>query len=139
MRFVKLLSLSLTLAGLATAAFGQGTSRGGGPYNPSTETTMRGTVDSVKEVPSLGRAAAGLHLVLNAASGPIEVEVGPASFVKSKNITFTKGDALTVIGSKVTVTGQEVLIARAITKGDQVLTLRDEKGFPLWSGRGRGR
>jgi DNA/RNA endonuclease YhcR with UshA esterase domain len=138
MRIVKLLSLSLALAGLATAAFGQGMP-GGGPYNPSTETTMRGTVDSVKEVPSQGRAAVGLHLVLNAASGPIEVEVGSASFVKSKNITFTKGDVLTVVGSNVTVTGQEVLIARAITKGDQVLTLRDEKGFPLWSGRGRGR
>jgi hypothetical protein len=32
--------------------------------------------------------------------------------------------------------GQEVVIAREIKKGDQVLTLRDAKGFPMWSGRG---
>jgi hypothetical protein len=31
---------------------------------------------------------------------------------------------------------QDVIIAREITKGDNVLTLRDAKGFPLWSGRG---
>jgi hypothetical protein len=52
-------------------------------------------------------------------------------------VTFAKGDTLKVVGSQVTMAGQEVVIAREITKGDQVLTLRDAKGFPLWSGRGR--
>ena len=66
----------------------------------------------------------------------MEVDVGPASFVSSKNVTFAKGDALTVVGSKVTMAGQVVVIAREIKKGEQVLTLRDAKGFPLWSGRG---
>ena len=33
--------------------------------------------------------------------------------------------------------GEDVVIAREIKKGDQVLTLRDAKGFPLWSGQGR--
>jgi hypothetical protein len=74
---------------------------------------------------------------MTASSGPIEVHVGPASFVSSKNITFAKGDALTVVGSKVTMAGQDVVVAREIKKGDQVLTLRDANGFPLWSGRGR--
>jgi hypothetical protein len=41
-----------------------------------------------------------------------------------------------VVGSKVTMAGQEVVIAREIKKGDQVLTLRDAKGVPLWAGRG---
>ena len=88
-------------------------------------------------MPSQGRGGGGLHLVLTASSGPIEVHVGPASFVSSKNVTFAKGDALTVVGSKVTMAGQDVVIAREIKKGDQVLTLRDANGFPLWSGRGR--
>ena len=75
--------------------------------------------------------------MLAAPTGAIEVHVGPASFVSSKNATFTKGDALTVVGSKVTMAGKEVVIAREIKKGDQVLTLRDAKGYPLWSGRSR--
>jgi hypothetical protein len=134
MRNIKRLSLSLVIVALATVAYAQ---RGGGNYNPATEATMTGTVESVDHMPSPGRGGGGLHLKLTAPSGPIEVHVGPSSFVASKNMTFAKGDTLTVIGSKVTMSGQEVLIAREITKGDQVLTLRDAKGFPLWSGRGR--
>ena len=74
--------------------------------------------------------------MLAAPTGPIEVEVGPASFVSSKSVTFTKGDALTVIGSKVRRADHEVVIAREIRKGNPVLTLRNGNGLPLWSGRG---
>jgi hypothetical protein len=136
MRILKLLSVTIVIVGLASAVYAQGGMRGGGNYNPATETTLTGTVDSVNNVPSSGRGGGGLHLILAVPTGPIEVHVGPASFVSSKNVTFTKGDGLTVVGSKVTMAGQEVVIAREIKKGDQVLTLRDTKGYPLWSGRG---
>ena len=135
---LKFLSLTLVIAGLATTAYAQGgMHHGGRMYNPATEATVTGTVDVIKNLASPGRGGGGLHLVMSTASGPIEVRVGPASFVSSKGFTFAIGDALTVVGSKVTMAGQEVLIAREIKKGDQVLTLRDAKGFPLWSGRGR--
>jgi hypothetical protein len=137
MKTFKLLSVSIVIAGLASAVYAQGgMRRGGGNYNPATETTVTGTVDSLSNLPSPARGGGGLHLVLAAPTGAIEVHVGPASFVSSNKVTFTKGDALTVIGSKVTMAGKEVVIAREIKKGDQVLTLRDTKGFPLWSGRG---
>ena len=136
MRTLKLLSVTIVIAGLSSAAYAQAGTRQGGNYNPATETTVTGTVDEIKNLSSPGRGGGGLHLVLAAATGPIEVHVGPASFVTSKNVTFSKGDALTVIGSKVTIQGQQVMIAREVRKGDQVLTLRDAKGFPLWSGRG---
>ena len=135
MNTLKFLSLSIVVAGLTTTAYAQGGM--GGNYNLATETTLTGTVDEVKNVPASGRGGGGLHLILNASSGRIEVHVGPASFVSSKGVTFAKGDALTVVGSKVTMEGQEAVIAREIKRGDQVLTLRDAKGFPLWSGRGR--
>ena len=136
MRTLKLLFISMSIAGLASAAYAQGGMRGGGNYNPATETTLAGTVDSVNDLPSPGPGGGGLHLLLAAPAGAIDVHVGPASFVSSKKVTFTKGDALTVVGSKVTMAGKEVVIAREIKKGDQVLTLRDAKGYPLWSGRG---
>ena len=133
MKTLKVLSLSLAIASLATVAQAQNGSRN---YNPATETTMTGTVDSIKTLPSQGRGGGGLHLILAAANGPIEVHVGPVAFVSSKNMTFAKGDAVTVLGSKVAMAGQDVLIAREITKGNQVLTLRDAAGIPLWAGRG---
>jgi hypothetical protein len=74
---------------------------GGGNYNPATDTTLTGTVDEVRQMPAPGRGGGGVHLILSAAAGPVEVHVGAASFVTAKHITFAKGDALTVVGSKV--------------------------------------
>jgi DNA/RNA endonuclease YhcR with UshA esterase domain len=135
MRTLKRLSWSMVVVGIAAAAYAQGM-RGGGNYNPATEATLTGAVDEVKTMPSPGKGGGGVHFMLNTGTGAMTVHVGPASFVSSKNFTFAKGDTLTVVGSKVTMEGEQVVIAREIKKGDQVLTLRDAKGFPLWSGRG---
>jgi hypothetical protein len=132
MKLIAVFVLSLAAAGIPGVAVAQsGTGRN---YNPATEATITGTVDSVTHVPSQGPGGTGLHLVLAASSGTIDVHVGPASFVASKNMTLAKGDTLTVVGSKVTLSGQAVLIAREIRKADQLLTLRDANGLPLWSG-----
>jgi hypothetical protein len=98
MRVITLLAVSIMIVGIGAVAYAQG--RVGGNYNPATETTLIGTVDSVKNLPSPGRGGGGLHLMLAVATGPIEVHVGPASFVSSRNVTFAKGDTLTIVGSK---------------------------------------
>ena len=103
-------------------------------YSSATETTVAGTVEDVKNVPP-GGGNGGLHLILNTASGPVEVHVGPTWYVSSRNVTFTKGDAVSLVGSKMMMSGREVLIAREITKGQQTLTLRAANGAPVWSGQ----
>jgi hypothetical protein len=118
-----------------------GYGRGQGPghhYNPATEVTLTGTVDEVKTIPAPRRGPGGLHLVVRTETGVMEVMLGPAWFVSSKNFEFMKGDNVTVTGSKQTMTDQDVIVAREVKKADKVLTLRDAKGFPLWSGRARG-
>ncbi len=138
MKTLRLFSASLVILGVAAAAFAQGgMGRGGGNYNPATETTLSGTVVEATNPTSQGSGGGGIHLLVSTAAGPMSVHVGPAWFVSSKNVTFAKGEAVTVVGSKVTMSDQEVVIAREIKKGDDVLTLRDAKGYPLWSGRGR--
>ena len=62
------------------------------------------------------------------------MHVGSAAYLASKDFSIAKDDELKITGSKVQYQGAEFLIAREITKGDQVLTLRGAKGFPLWSG-----
>jgi len=79
----------------------------------------------------------GTHLTLKTTQGTFNVHVGPTTYFASKNFSVAKGDELTITGSKVQFQGTESLIAREIKKGDQVLTLRDANGLPLWSGRGR--
>jgi len=140
MRTWKLFSVATLIVGVSAAAYAQrGMRMGGGNYNPATEVTLAGTVDEVKNPAAPARGSGGLHLIMSAPSGATEVLVGPAWFVSEKHVTFAKGDALSVVGAKITMDGKQVVIAREITKGDQVLTLRDPQGLPLWSGRGRTR
>ena len=131
---------------------GLGRSMRGPLYNPSTETTVKGTVEEVQQLtgkPMPGpsgtmwntcpRGWSGTHLILTTDQGTLAVHVGPTAYLASKNFSISKGDELTITGSKVQYQGSSFLIAREITKGGQVLTLRDTKGFPLWSAPSRGR
>ena len=56
MRVITLLSMSIMLAGIGAVAYAQG--RGGGNYNPATETTVTGTLDSVTTFPHQAAALA---------------------------------------------------------------------------------
>jgi hypothetical protein len=110
---------------------------GGGNYDPATEITFTGTVDEVRNTGARASQPGGLHLMVRTDAGLQEVHLGPASYVSSKGFVVAKGDTVTVTGSKMTIDAQQVTIAREVKKGDQVLTLRDQHGIPLWSGRGR--
>jgi hypothetical protein len=43
-------------------------------------------------------------------------------------------DKVEVKGSKITFGGKPAIIAIEVKKGDEVLKLRDDAGFPVWSG-----
>lgn len=107
-------------------------------YDTATESTVTGTISEVKKTSPSGRGMGGRHLMVETPSGPVEVHVGPDWYVSSQSVAFEKGDALSIVGSRVKMAGSEALIAREIRKGDQVLTLRDANGIPRWSGH-RGR
>jgi LmbE family N-acetylglucosaminyl deacetylase len=67
----------------------------------------------------------------------LEVHVGPTAYLTEKGITLAKGDTLEILGSRVTIDKEPVVIAKQIKKGDNTWTLRDASGRPMWSGRGR--
>ncbi len=107
--------------------------RGSRLYNPSTETTVQGSVTAVNNVTGR-RGWNGVHLTVQVAGENYDVHVGPAAYVESKGFKFAEGDQVEVVGSKVEMKGAPALIAREITKDGKVLSLRDKQGFPLWSG-----
>ena len=110
-------------------------------YDLKTETTIKGTVESVETITAAGgRGRLGLggtHLVVKTEKDSVEVHVGPTAYLAEKRITLAKGDMLEILGSRVTVDNETFLIARQIKKGDNTWTLRDASGRPAWSGRGR--
>jgi hypothetical protein len=127
---------------LVASAQPAGPGRHGGPmYDVKTETTIRGTVDSLETVIGTGghghRSMGGTHLVLKSGEETFAVHVGPTAYLAERGISLAKGDVVEIVGSRVSIGGEPVLIAKQLTKGDATWTLRDASGRPLWSGRGR--
>ena len=120
-------------------------------YDPATEISVTGVVNEVEQLTgkpvtstapmfaNCPRGWAGTHLSITTDQGTtIIVHVGPSTFLAQNNFALAKGDKLAILGSKVQYVGSEFLIAREISKGDQSLKLRDNEGFPLWSGARKG-
>jgi len=110
----------------------QGCCMGMPGYQVSTETTITGTVEDVVQ-PARGRMM-GTHLLVKTEAGTIEVHLGPSAFLSREGFSFAKGDTVEVVGSKMTMGGGEVIIARELSKDGKKLTLRDKTGRPVWAG-----
>lgn len=116
---------------MSAALWAQKPSGNTGPkYDPKNEVTLKGAVDDVKEVPG---PLEGVHLVLKAENLTILVHVAPQKFLKEMETSFNKGDVLEIVGCKVKdADGNDELLARQITKANNELVLRDNKGTPIW-------
>ena len=102
-------------------------------YDPSTEVTLKGTVDEVKDRQCPLSHGMGNHIFLKLADGKtIEVHVASTKFMKTYEMAFSKGDQVEVTGSKVTFEGAETIFAREIKRGDDIMQFRDKNGKPVW-------
>lgn len=101
-------------------------------YDFATETKMKGTVEEVK-LPPTGREKEIAHLVLKTGADTIDVYLCPKSFLDDMGISFTKGDEISLTGSKVKQGDVELILAREVVKGTETLVFRDAKGNPVWS------
>jgi hypothetical protein len=108
----------------------------GSPYDVRTEARFTGTVTAIQHhagpVDWCCGGEGGTHLTLQTGAEKIAVHLGPAMFLMQSNITFTVGDAVEILGSRITLQGTPVVIAREIKKGETTWTLRDPSGRPLW-------
>jgi hypothetical protein len=134
------LVLAATLPLLATAQGGPPPGRGPGAarlFDPATVVSVSGTIVDVQRV-DRGQGHAGVHLLLATPDGEIPVHLGPDFWVDAQKVKLAKGDAVSVKGSRVQFEGRTVLLAVTVTRGADVLTLRDASGRPAWGGGGPG-
>jgi len=116
-------------------------------YNPATVDTVRGTlvrVDSItaprRAARSAGRRAAqradktALHLAVDTGTETVPVHLGPAWFFEREDVQLRTGDAIEIVGSRVTVRNEPVLIAARLKQGDWTVRLREANGRPVWRG-----
>jgi hypothetical protein len=120
---------------------GQGRRQGTPVYDTKTEATLNGTIEAVETIEPAGRSGrrsvGGTHLTFKTATETLEVHLGPTGFLKEKKIAVAKGDEIELLGSRVSIDGEPVILVREIKKGTETWTLRDASGRPLWSARAK--
>ncbi len=103
-------------------------------YDPKTIETLVGEVVSVEKfIPSRGMSH-GVHVALKTGTEAISVHLGPAWYIDNQEVKIAAGDKIEIKGSLITFDGKPALIAAEVSKGDDVLILREESGVPTWSG-----
>jgi hypothetical protein len=66
--------------------------------------------------------------------GALSVHLGPVWYIENQDIKIEPKDKLEIKGSRVTYEGKPAIIAAEVKKGDEVLLLRNDGGYPVWSG-----
>jgi DNA/RNA endonuclease YhcR with UshA esterase domain len=128
--FWKLLFTIAIVSLLLPAAWAQKTKSTGPQYDASKEVKVKGEITEIKEVAGPWE---GTHLVVKTGAGTVLVHVGPSEFLKEMEMTFAVGDKVEVVGAKAPDTSEEEILAREITVGNNMVTLRDAKGIPIWA------
>jgi len=132
--------LGLVLAGVAWGQTGPRDMHAGGPsglYDPKTVVTVSGVVVSLTPPAAEPGLPYLVYLTLRTDKEKIKVFLGPNLYVDKLPVQIKVLDKVQVTGSKITWADKPVILAAEISKGDQVLKVRDPNGVPLWSKRGR--
>lgn len=103
-------------------------------YNPATVETLVGEIVSIDKITPVKGMYYGLHLMLKTPKETISVHLGPGWFIEKQDLKLEVKDKIEVRGSRIEFNGKPAIIAAEVKKGNDVLKLRDENGFPVWSG-----
>ncbi len=98
-------------------------------YDVRREAILQGTV--VRFTSNSDAAPFGAHVVLQTAAGEVDVELGSAHLLASKNFSLNPGDAVKITGETVALGNGTQFVARVVQKGDQTIAVRSVRGFPI--------
>ena len=132
--FCRVLFLSVFLALLCLApVLAQKTPKPTSPkYDFQTEAKIKGTIEEVK-LPPKGEEKEIVHLLVSSGPDAMDVYLCPKSFMDEMSMNFSKGDEITLTGSKVKQGETDIVLAREVVKGNDTFLIRDAKGAPVWN------
>ncbi len=100
-------------------------------YDLQTETKIKGTIDEVK-LPAKGSEKEIAHLLVKNGADTLDIYLCPKAFMDDMGMDFSKGDEISLTGSKIKQGDADLVLAREIVKGNNTFALRDAKGAPVW-------
>lgn len=113
---------------LMAPAFAERPRGGAIQYDPAKEVTIKGTVQQVLRHSVDGHVQ--IHLMVQTSGRTVEVHLGPPHILGWRGFRCRPGQPVEIIGAK--AKDEPHLLARRITCGTRTLTLRDERGVPVW-------
>jgi hypothetical protein len=103
-------------------------------YNLQTMESLTGEVVSVEMITPIKVMSYGVHIILQTETETISIHLGPGWFIENQDVKIAPRDKIEIKGSRITFEDKPAIIAAEVKKDDEVLTLRDASGFPVWSG-----
>lgn len=101
-------------------------------YDPKSLETISGEVVKVDRITPAQGMSGGIHILVKTDKETVSVHLGPSWYLENQDVKIEPKDRVEIKGSRITFGGKPALIASEVRKGNEVLTLRDESGFPAW-------
>jgi hypothetical protein len=98
-------------------------------YNTSREVSLLGTV--VKYEKASDAPPMGAHVLLQTASGQVDVHLGNDKVLQANHFELKAGDRVRIVGENLAYGEGNVFAARIVQKGAQAVAVRNSKGFVL--------
>ena len=97
-------------------------------YIPKAVETVTGEVTAVDRITPAKGMSGGVHMNVKTDKETISVHLVPSWYLENQDVKIEAK------GARTTFAGKPAIIAAKVNKGDEVLKLRDDNGFPVWSG-----
>ena len=98
-------------------------------YDVSKEVSLQGTVAKFTE--NSTELPAGAHVLVQTASGQVDVHLGNPRLLKQNNLSISQGASIRIIGEPVSTGDGTFFLARLVQLGTQVVAVRTAQGFPV--------
>jgi anti-sigma factor RsiW len=100
-------------------------------YTASREVSLVGTVvkyDTASSVPPMGA-----HVLVQTASGQVDVHLGNAKVLAANHLQLNAGDNVRIVGEPMALGDSTYFAARIVQKGLQAVAVRNARGFLVTS------
>jgi hypothetical protein len=96
-------------------------------YSMNREVFLLGTV--VKFDSASATLPMGAHVILQTASGQVDVHLGDGKVLQAAHLTLNPGDSLRIAGEPLALGDSTYFAARIVQKGAQGVAVRNTRGF----------
>ena len=100
-----------------------------GTYDVSKDVSVQGTV--VKYTENSQTPPIGAHVLLQTASGNVDVHLGDARLLRLAKVTVAQGTNIRIIGQMGMAGQNAIFFARLVQVGAQLVAVRSDHGLPL--------